>query len=521
METLEALETLNNLQRILLLVAALGGVVFGYFFHYWTESRKVGSAREIADRIIENAQKEAELKKREALLEAADAGRKERDALERELSARRREVEEAEKKVRDREAEVARRADLIAKEAKDIAVKEEVLAAEGRRLAEEKKEVQRKVEALAGMTAAEAKRELVASIEAEARAEAARTVRRVEEEARREAKERAGRIVTIALERLAAEVASEKTVASVALPSDDMKGRIIGREGRNIREFERLTGTDLVIDDTPEAVVISCYDPIRREVARLALTRLVADGRIHPARIEEMVARAQREVEDSIVKFGEEAAYALGIHNLRAEVIALLGRLKYRTSYGQNVLDHSVEVARIGALLAAEIGLDVPTVKRACLLHDIGKALSQEFEGPHAVVGAEFLKRHGEPPAVVAAVEGHHGEVPEQSVEAMIVQAADAISGARPGARLEQVELYVKRLEDLERIATREKGVERAYAIQAGREVRVIVQNDEVDDDGAVEVAKRIARRIEEEIQYPGQIKVTVIRETRVVDYAR
>ncbi len=362
---------------------------------------------------------------------------------------------------------------------------------------------------------------LMQRIEEEAHAEAANRVRDIRETARRNAEREARRVVAIAVQRIAAEQTAELTVSSVALPSDEMKGRIIGREGRNIRAFELATGVDVIIDDTPDTVVVSCFDPVRREVARLALEKLVADGRIHPGRIEEVVSKSRKEVEQSIIETGEEAAYELGVHGLHPELVKLVGRMRYRSSYGQNILQHSREVAYLAGTMAAELGLDVALAKRGALLHDIGKVLTHEHEGTHVQLGVEVATRYGEGPLVVNCIAAHHDDVPHESEVSVLVQAADAISGSRPGARREAFETYVKRLEGLERIASSYKGVEKVYAIQAGREIRVVVTPDSVDDLRMAALSEEIARRIENELQYPGQIKVVVIRETRAVDFAR
>jgi ribonucrease Y len=382
-------------------------------------------------------------------------------------------------------------------------------------------EERRRLETLAGMSASEAKQELVARLEKEAEADAANLIREIREAARKNAEREAKKIVALAVQRIASEHTSEISVSSVALPNDEMKGRIIGREGRNIRAFELATGVDVIIDDTPDTVVVSCFEPVRREVARLALEKLVSDGRIHPGRIEEVVAKSRKEVDQQIVELGEQAAYETGIHGLHAEVIKLIGRMKWRTSYGQNILDHSKEVAHLAGIMAAELGLDVQMAKRGALLHDIGKVLTHEHEGTHVQLGVEVATKYGENPLIVNCIAAHHDDVPHESEVSVLVQAADAISGSRPGARREAFETYVKRLEGLERIASSYRGVEKVFAIQAGREVRVIVTPDAVDDVRMTALADEIARRIETELQYPGQIKVVIIRETRAVDVAR
>jgi len=379
----------------------------------------------------------------------------------------------------------------------------------------------RALERVAGLSAGQAKAALLKDVEDQARHDSARIIRQVEEETKRDAERRVRSILSVAMQRLAASHAAETTVSVVQLPSDDMKGRIIGREGRNIRALENLTGVDFIIDDTPNAVVLSAFDGVRREIARMTLEKLLQDGRIHPARIEETYYQAKSELEGHIVELGEEAVFEADVHGLDPELTKLLGRLRFRTSYGQNVLAHSIECAQLAAMMAHELGASAKTARRAALLHDIGKAVSHEIEGPHALVGGDLVRRHGEPEAVAHAMEAHHNEVEPQTVEAVIVQAADALSGARPGARGESLEQYVKRLRDLEQIATRHTGVDKVYAMQAGREIRVIVAPDSIDDDAAIALSRDIAREIEKELEYPGQIKVTVIRESRAVDYAK
>jgi ribonucrease Y len=415
---------------------------------------------------------------------------------------------------------VAREADLARRES-ELARREAELEGERQGLVNGRGELERELERVSGLSAARAKQLLLQEIEDQARHDAARRLRQIEEETKRDADRRVRNILSVCMQRLAAGHAAETTVSVVQLSADDMKGRIIGREGRNIRALENLTGVDFIIDDTPGAVVLSGFDGVRREIARLTLEKLLEDGRIHPARIEEMYYQAKSELESHIVEQGEQAVLDAGVQGVSPELVKLLGRLKFRTSYGQNVLSHSIEVALLASMMAEELGASAKTARRAALLHDIGKAVTHEIEGPHALVGGELARKHGEAEAVAHAMEAHHNEVEPQTIEAVIVQAADALSGARPGARGESLELYVKRLRDLEEIATRHKGVDKVYAMQAGREIRIMVAPGDIDDDAATLLSFEIAREIEKELEYPGQIKVTVIRETRAVDYAK
>lgn len=515
------IQGLDDTQQMLLMLAAVAiAAAIGWVYRWHQEHNTVGGAALRRDQILEAAQREAEVIKREALLEGRDSIHKERQAVLKDLDRQKSDQKRIEDRLKQKEDALDKRLTEIKTTELDLKKREERLVTATARLETDEEDLRCRLEKLSSLTADEAKTMLIRSIEDEANAEAARLIRKVETEAEREAEERGRRILTIAIQRYAAEVTSERTVATVSLPNDDLKGRIIGREGRNIREFERLSGVDLVIDDTPQAVHLSSFDPVRREIARIGLTRLIADGRIHPSRIEEVLEKAKKEVDGLIRKAADEVTYEMGIHNLRPELLAILGRLKYRASYGQNVLGHCREVAHIGALIAAEMGLDVPLIKRACLLHDIGKAVDHEIEGPHATVGAEILKRYNESPAVVAAVGGHHGDI-EQTIESIIVQVADAVSASRPGVRVESAAAYVKRLESIEKIALAESGVDKAYAVQAGREVRVIVNHAQVNDHEAKAVARAIARRIESELDYPGQIRITVLRETKYTEYAR
>jgi ribonucrease Y len=420
-----------------------------------------------------------------------------------------------------RDAEVLERTAAVSRREEELARREAELQSERAEVVKTRQELERSLEQISGLSAGRAKQLLLKEIEEQARHDAARRIRQVEEETKREAERRVRNILSVCMQRLAAGHAAETTVSVVQLSADDMKGRIIGREGRNIRALENLTGVDFIIDDTPGAVVLSGFDGVRREIARLTLEKLLQDGRIHPARIEEMYYQAKSELENHIVELGEQAVFEAGVQGLNPELVKLLGRLKFRTSYGQNVLAHSIEVSRLAAMMAEELGASAKTARRAALLHDIGKAVTHEMEGPHALVGGELARKYGESEAVAHAMEAHHNEVEPQTVEAVIVQAADALSGARPGARGESLEQYVKRLRDLEQIATRHKGVDKVYAMQAGREIRVMVAPGAIDDDAATVLSYEIAREIEKELEYPGQIKVTVIRESRAVEYAR
>jgi ribonuclease Y len=451
-----------------------------------------------------------------------------RESFESEVRKRREDVEAEERRIKERDVILDRKFDLLETRDKELARRASDLGRREKQVTEGEQELEkslsderRKLEQLAGMSAQEAKAELMKRLESEAVADAANRLREIRETSKRDADREAKRIVSLAVQRIAAEHTAEITVSAVPLPNDEMKGRIIGREGRNIRAFELATGVDVIIDDTPDNVVVSCFDPVRREVARLALEKLVTDGRIHPGRIEEVVAKARKEVDASIVETGEQAAYEVGIHGLHAEIIKLIGRMRWRTSYGQSILNHSKEVAWLAGIMAAELGLDVKMAKRGAMLHDIGKVLTHEHEGTHVQLGVEVATRYSEHPLVINCIAAHHDDVPHESEVSVLVQAADAISGSRPGARREAFETYVKRLEGLEKIASSYRGVEKVFAIQAGREVRVIVVPEDVDDSRSHALSEEIARRIEGELQYPGQIKVVVIRETRAVDFAR
>lgn len=507
---------------------ALVCLVLGFFARKYIAEGKIRSAETQAKKILEEIQKEAESKRREAALEAKDFLYQAKANFERETKDRRHELQNLEKRLLQREENLDRKLDLLEKKERDITGRDKEMQQRERLMKEREEkyemlltEQRRNLERISGMTAEEAKRVLMDSLENEAKLESASRIKKMEEEAREVADRKAKEIASLAIQRCASDHVIESTVSVVDLPNDEMKGRIIGREGRNIRALEKATGVDLIIDDTPEAVVLSGFDPIRREVAKISLERLITDGRIHPARIEEIVEKVKKEVDIAIREEGEKAAFELGVMGIHPEEIKLLGRLRYRTSYAQNVLQHSKEVANLAGVMASELGLDARLAKRAGLLHDIGKAVDHEVEGSHAKIGADLAQRYHESPKVVNAIEAHHEETPPQTIEAILVAAGDALSAARPGARREILETYVKRLEKLEQIADSFEGVEKAFAIQAGREVRIIVKNEKISDNSAFVLAKDIAKKIEQELEYPGQIKVTVIRETRAIEYAR
>jgi len=493
----------------------------GYLYRKRVGEKATGEAEVVAKTVIEEAKKQAEAKKREAILEAKDEGYKLRQEAEREVKERRAEIVRLERRLVQKEETLDKKLEQLERRDDQLTRKEADLTKQKERAEELVEKQQSELERVAGLTHVEARTLLLSNIEHEVRHEASLMIKGIENEAREEADKRAREIITVAIQRCAADHSAETTVSVVELPNDEMKGRIIGREGRNIRALETLTGIDLIIDDTPEAVILSGFDPVRREVARIALERLIADGRIHPARIEEVVEKAQKEVEQRIREEGERAVFEAGIHSLNGELVKVLGRLRYRTSYGQNVLKHSLEVAHLAGAMAAELGVDVHVAKRAGLLHDIGKALDHGVEGPHVTIGAELAKKYREHPAVVHAIAAHHGDVEPLSIEAVLVAAADAISAARPGARRENLENYIKRLQKLEEIGSSVDGVDKVYAIQAGREIRIVVKPERIDDLAAVRVARDISKRIENELEYPGQIKVTVIRETRAVELAK
>ncbi len=519
-----------------IVIAALGtiglvGAAF-YMFGRRIERRLAAAAgksvEEQAQRLLENAQRAADAAKAEAILAGKEEVIAAREEWERDEKRRRDEISRIERRVEERETHLEKKGTGLDNRETDLQRRDESVRDKERHLDQREQEVtetlekhQRKLEQLSGMSAEEAKAQLLREAEERARSEAAAIIRDLREEAKRDADREAKKIIATAIQRIASDYTSEMSVSAVPLPNDEMKGRIIGREGRNIRAFETATGVDVIIDDTPDTVVVSCFDPVRREVARLALEQLISDGRIHPGRIEEIVAKAREQVDQQLVEAGEQATYELGIHGMHAELVKMVGRMKYRTSYGQNMYQHSKEVAWLAGIMASELKLDVHLAKRGALLHDIGKVLTHQHEGTHVELGVEVATKYGEHPVVINCIAAHHDDVPHETPISVIVQAADSASGARPGARREAFETYVKRLARLEEIANDFPGVEKTYAIQAGREIRIVVSPDDVKDDQAAQMSEEIARKIEEELQYPGQIKVVVIRETRAVDIAR
>ncbi|MDY3751154.1 MAG: ribonuclease Y [Christensenella minuta] len=497
------------------------GLIVGYFYRRNIAESKIGRAEDSVKKLIDEAQKRAEVIKKETVLEAQEEVHKLRSEFDKESRERRNEITKIEKRLVQREELLDKKLDSIEQKEEQVNRKTKEIAKAKEDLANVHAQQLEQLEHISGMTIDEAKGLLLEKVEHEARHDMAVMLRDIEQKAKDEADKKARNILSLAIQKCAADHVAESTVSVVNLPNDEMKGRIIGREGRNIRTLETATGIDLIIDDTPEAVILSGFDPVRREVARIALEKLIVDGRIHPARIEEMVHKAQKEVDTQIREAGEQAVFDVGIHSLHPELVRLLGRLKYRTSYGQNVLKHSIEVAHLASLMAAEIGANAKFAKRAGLLHDIGKAVDHEVEGPHIQIGADLAKKYKENADIINAIAAHHGDVEPKTVEAVLVQAADAVSAARPGARRESLENYIKRLENLEEIANSFAGVDKSYAIQAGREVRIIVKPDEIDDAGTTLLARDIVKKIEAELDYPGQIKVNVIRETRTTDYAK
>ena len=503
------------------LVVGAGAAAAFFILREKNAERTIANAEEEARQIVNEAIKSAESKKREALVEAKEEIHRRRSEYEREEKQRRAEVQKQERRLQQKEEALDRKTDALEKKSDTLSSKIAAVEAQQAEVALIKKSQLEMLEKISGFTVEEAKAYIIANVKDDVTHEMAVKIKELEAQFKDEADERAREIIATAIQRCAADHAAEATVSVVDLPNDEMKGRIIGREGRNIRSIETLTGCDLIIDDTPEAITVSSFDPVRREVARLALEKLIQDGRIHPARIEEMVAKAQREVNATIKAEGERAVFETNIHGLNPELIKLLGRMRYRTSYGQNVLEHSIEVAHIAGLMAAELGVDVATAKRAGLLHDIGKSIDHEVEGSHVTIGVDLARKYKESDAVIHAIEAHHGDVECRTVVACLVQAADAISASRPGARRENIENYVKRLEKLEEVSKSFPGIASSYAIQAGREIRIMVKPEEVSEDQMVLLARDIAKKIEDELTYPGQIKVHVLRETKAIDYAK
>lgn len=507
-----------------LVIAVIASFVMfrlGIDYRRKTAEKVIGSAEEESKRIFNEAEKVAENKKRELMLEAKEEIHKSRVELDREIKDRRIEIQRSERRLVQKEETLDKKAETLDSKDETLNGKLRDVQDQFEKAEELKKKQQQELERISNLSVEEAKEYLLKNVESEVKVEMAKLVKDLEEKAKEEADRKASEIISTAIQKSASDHVSETTVSVVPLPNDEMKGRIIGREGRNIRTLETLTGVDLIIDDTPEAVILSGFDPIRREVARITLEKLIQDGRIHPARIEEMVEKAKKEVENTIRQEGENASFETGVHGLHPEVIRLLGRLRFRTSYGQNVLIHSIEVARLAGIMAAELGEDITVAKRAGLLHDIGKAIDHEIEGSHITIGVDIAKKYKESAVIINSIQAHHGDVEPTSVTAVLIQAADAISAARPGARMETLESYIKRVEQLEDIANSFPGVEKSYAVQAGREIRIIVKPEIVNDEAIIVTARDIVKKIEAELQYPGQIKVNVIRETRAIDYAK
>ncbi len=517
-----------ELALFLIVAASAGGYYAGNVLRRKADDGRIANAEQTAAQIVEGARKEADTIRKEAVIQAKDAVLEAKSEWEKEAREMRREIQSQEKRLLNKEENLDRKVAQAETKEAELSARERALPQKEERIRAQEQEADRliaaqteQLERISGLSGEEAKQQLIDAMESEARHDAAKRIKQIEDEAKETADKKAKEILALAIQRYAGDFVAEKAVSVVALPSDEMKGRIIGREGRNIRAIEAATGIDLIIDDTPEAVIISGFNPVRREVARIALERLIADGRIHPARIEEVVNKAALEVEEAIREAGEQATFDVGVHGIHPEIVKLIGRLRYRTSYGQNVLQHSLEVAFLCGIMASELGINVKQAKRAGLLHDIGKAVDHEIEGSHAVIGADLARKYGESPKIVHALAAHHEDEKPETVLAILVQAADALSGARPGARREMLETYVKRLEDLERIGTSFTGVTSCFAIQAGREIRVMVSSDEVSDAHAHVLAKDIAHKVEDEMTYPGQIKVNVIRETRATEYAK
>ncbi|MBE6976844.1 MAG: ribonuclease Y [Ruminococcaceae bacterium] len=516
---------MGPLEIILIVVGVVvglaGGFGFGIVYRKKVAEREIGSAEAEATRLINEAIRSGESRKKEMLLEAKDEIHKSRTEYEKEVKERRAELSKQERRLQQKEETLDKKADTFERKEEELAKKLEAVAQSQAEVDQIKRLQMNELEKISGLTQEQAKQFLLQSVEDEVRHETAMKIKEIEQQMKDEAEDRAREVIATAIQRCAADHAAETTISVVALPNDEMKGRIIGREGRNIRTLETITGVDLIIDDTPEAITVSSFDPVRREIARLALEKLIADGRIHPTRIEDMVEKSRKEVDRIIREEGERACYETGVHNLNPELVKILGRQKYRTSYGQNVLNHSIEVAHIAGLMAAELGVDAALAKRAGLLHDLGKSIDHEVEGSHVQLGADMARKYKENPVVVNAIEAHHGDVEPKSIIAVLVQAADAVSAARPGARRENVENYIRRLQKLEELTGSYPGVEKAFAIQAGREVRIMVKPEVVTEDNMILLARDMAKKIEAELEYPGQIKINVIRETKAVEYAK
>jgi len=513
---------------IICAVGVLAGAVGGWLLNRFISAKTFAESKSLAERILEEARKEAAAHKKELILQTQDDLYKQKLEHEKEVKERESQIMRKESSLQEKldklesklEKATQKESDILAQE-KRLGAQEKIIAEQEEKLAEAAHLQQRKLEEISGLTAEEARKVLMTELESQTRHDAARMIRQIETEAKEEAGKKSKEILALAIQRYAGDYVSEQTVTAVALPSEEMKGRIIGREGRNIRALEAATGVDLIIDDTPETVILSAFSPLRRQIAKMALERLITDGRIHPARIEDIVKKCEQELDVKLRELGEQATFDVGVHGIHPEIVKLLGQLHYRTSYSQNVLQHSLEVASLCGIMASELGLDVKKAKRAGLLHDIGKAVDHEIEGPHAVIGYDLAKKFGESKDITHAIQAHHEDVPPKTVYAVLVQASDSLSGARPGARKELLTNYVKRLEDLENIATDFEGVAKAYAIQAGREIRVMVDSESVDDDKTHIICKDIAKKIEDNLTYPGQIRVTVIRERRAVGFAK
>jgi ribonucrease Y len=516
------------LNILLYILTAIAGILVGYVITRYVLKKKIGEYQAIGRKILDDAKKEADVAKREASIQAKDIVIQARNEVEQEVKTKRVELQNTEKRLSQKESNLDKKTDVIDKKEEELSKREKQISSretvldnkmgEYDRILNEQRE---RLEKISGVTSEDAKKMLMQAMEDEARYEGTKLARKIEEEAREKADKKAKEILALAIQRYAGEYVAEDAVSVVSLPNEEMKGRIIGREGRNIRALEAATGVDIIIDDTPEAVILSCFNPIRREVARIAIERLISDGRIHPARIEEIVSKVAEDLEEKLKSAGEQAVFDAGVHNIHPEVVKLLGRLKFRSSYSQNVYQHSLEVAFICGILAAELKLNIQEAKRAGLLHDIGKAVDHEVEGSHSAIGADLAKKYGESETIIHSILAHHEEVPVANLLDVVVQAADALSGARPGARREMLETYIRRLEELERIASSFAGVEKSYAIQAGREIRIVVSSEKMNDDAIFLLSKDIAKKVETELSYPGQIKVVVIRETRAVEYAR